>query len=58
MKPTGQKANDLTISDLKIFLKPQLFMMLQSFFLNAFPVYTVDSKDKPAGFNDDPEKAA
>lgn len=33
-------------------------MMLQSFFMNAFPYYTTDSIDKPAGFNDDPEKGA
>jgi hypothetical protein len=26
--------------------------------MNAFPEYSADSRDKPAGFNDDPEKGA
>jgi hypothetical protein len=32
-------------------------MMVKAFFMNSFPKYTKDSKDKPLGFNDDPEKA-
>jgi hypothetical protein len=32
-------------------------MMVKAFFMNSFPKYIRDSKDKPLGFNDDPEKA-
>jgi len=31
--------------------------MVKAFFMNSFPKYTIDSKDKPLGYNDDPEKA-
>ena len=57
MRPTGQKTFELTIRKLKIFVKPQVFAMVKAFFMNSFPKYTIHSKDKPLGFNDDPEKA-
>ena len=58
MQPTGQKRFDIVIQGLKIFTKPQIFMMVKAYFMNAFPFYTHQSRDKPGGFNDDPEKAA
>ena len=57
MAPDGDKTNTIEISGLKIFVKFQTFILLQAFFMNAFPAYQMDSKDKPNGFNEDPERA-
>ena len=54
--PNFDKFNEIEINGLKIFLKLQQFIMLKAFFMNAFPVYHELSKDKPAGFNADPER--
>lgn len=57
MLPGGDKNNTITIVGLKIFMKFQTFILLQSFFMNAFPSYNIDSQDKPNGYNEDPERA-
>lgn len=56
MAPGGDKTNTIDINGLKIFVKFQTFILLQSFFMNAFPSYQMDSIDKPNGFNEDPER--
>ena len=56
MAPGGDKTNSIDIVGLKIFVKFQTFILLQSFFMNAFPSYKMDSIDKPNGFNEDPER--
>jgi hypothetical protein len=56
MIPNGDKYHTFDIKGLKIFLKMQLFILVQHYFMNAFPVYTENSKDKPNGFNADPER--
>lgn len=56
MEPGGDKTNTIGIEGLKIFVKFQTFILLQSFFMNAFPSYKMDSVDKPNGFNEDPER--
>lgn len=56
MAPGGDKLNVVEINGLKIFVKFQTFILLQSFFMNAFPSYKMDSLDKPNGFNEDPER--
>ena len=55
--PNYDKYNEIEINGLKIFVKLQLFILLKAFFMNAFPVYHESSKDKPAGFNADPERS-
>ena len=57
MVPGGDKTNIMDILGIKMFLKFQTFIMLRSFFMNAFPSYKMDSRDKPNGFNEDPERA-
>ena len=56
MAPGGDKTNTVDIDGLKIFVKFQTFILLQAFFMNAFPSYKMDSVDKPNGFNEDPER--
>ena len=56
MAPGGDKLNNVDIDGLKIFVKFQTFILLQAFFMNAFPSYKMDSVDKPNGFNEDPER--
>ena len=56
MAPGGDKTNFIDITSLKIFLKFQTFILLQAFFMNAFPSYKMDSLDKPNGHNEDPER--
>ena len=55
--PNFDKYNEIEINGLKIFVKLQLFILLKAFFMNAFPVYSESSIDKPAGFNADPERS-
>lgn len=54
--PSGDKYIDMRIEGLKIFTKLQLFILLQTFFANAFPKYNENSVDKPTGFTTDPDK--
>ena len=57
MAPGGDKTNSIDVRGLKFFIKFQTFILLQAFFMNAFPSYKQDSVDKPVGFNEDPERA-
>ena len=57
MAPGGDKTNTVDIEGLKIFMKLQTFILLQAFFINAFPSYNLESRDKPNGYNEDPERA-
>ena len=56
MAPGGDKTNAVDIDGIKIFIKFQTFILMQAFFMNAFPSYKMDSVDKPNGFNEDPER--
>lgn len=56
MKPSGEKEFEVGISGLKIFLKMPLFILMQGFFINAFPKYNSNDIDKPVGFvGNDPD---
>ena len=57
MLPGGNKLNKIRVMGMKIFLKPQTFVLLHNFRTNAYPIYKMDSRDKPNGFNADPEQA-
>lgn len=59
MKPTGDKKITINITGLKIFVKMPLFILLQGFFVNAFPKYQQDDIDKPVGFQgNDPDNSS
>ena len=54
--PSGERKTAIEVSGLKIFIKMQLFILLQQFFMNAFPQYKETDKDKPWWFNgNDPD---
>ena len=56
MMPNGDKYNNITINGLKIFVKPQFFILVQKYFMNSFPIYKDYDRDKPVGFDKDPER--
>lgn len=53
--PNYDKIVRTDISGLKIMIKPHVFLMVYYYFLNAFPIYDIDSIDKPNFFSNDPE---
>ena len=59
MKPDGGKIITLNIAGLKIFLKMPLFILLQGYFMNAFPKYKNEDLDKPVWFvGNDPDNTS
>jgi hypothetical protein len=50
MKASGNKDIQVNIAGLKIFLRMPLFILLQGYFLNAWPEYQTGDRDKPVGF--------
>lgn len=56
-QPNGDKTILVNIVGLKIIIKPHIFLMVYYYFINAFPVYDIKSKDKPNLFTSDPEES-
>jgi len=52
MMPDGTKTIDLTLQNLKCFLRLDMLFALQKFFMDAFPKYD-NLKEQPANFDKD-----
>ena len=53
MEADGAKVVDVQMKGLKLFLKIDVFYVISNFFLNNFPKYSNDAKDKPTFFEPD-----
>ena len=53
MQPDGAKVIDVEMKGLKLFLKVDVLYIISNFFLNSWPVYSSDTKDKPTYFEPD-----
>jgi hypothetical protein len=55
MYPDGNKNFNVDISNLKLFLHPYSFLMIDHFFREGMPLYDNNSKDKPNEYSEDVE---
>lgn len=56
MQATGDRDIKIDITGLKIFVKMPMFILLNGYFMNAWPKYNPDDIDKPVGYRgDDPD---
>lgn len=53
MEADGAKAVDVIMQELKVFIKLDVLYIMQNFFMNNFPEYQADSKDRPTYFEAD-----
>jgi hypothetical protein len=47
MFPTGKKTFNIKLNDIKIFIQPYFYLMIDHFFREGIPVYDEESFDKP-----------
>ena len=54
MEADGSKLGEVYLNDLKLFVKIDYLLMLQSFFLDGLPTYdNAHPRDKPSNFSSD-----
>jgi len=53
MEADGAKSIEVTMKELKLFLKIDSLYIIQHFFTMNFPEYSKDAKDKPTYFEED-----
>src|SRR5687768_11078204 len=56
MLPNGSKEFSIKLSELKLFIQPYFFMMIDHFFRDGLPQYDMESFDKPNEYDNNIEK--
>jgi hypothetical protein len=58
MLESTEKIIKISIHNLRVFLRPHIFLLLNHFFVEGMPKYTNEDMDKPNNFIDDPDNAS
>jgi len=58
MWESGEKNIQISMSNVRIFLRPHIFLLLNHFFVESMPKYSDDELDKPNNFIDDADNAS
>ena len=56
MFPNGNKEIQIKLSELKLFIQPYFYLMVDHFFREGLPSYNIESFDKPNEYNTDVEQ--
>ena len=57
MFPSGEKIYKINLEQPKLVARADIFLMIGDFFRSGFPVYNLDTFDKPNGWTDDPNSS-
>lgn len=58
MLKDGEKNIWISIANIRAFLRPHIFLLLNHFFVEGMPKYTSEDPDKPNNFIDDEDNAS